>query len=56
MDHESCATPDLGQQHIRVIFRAPRPVVHIAALADVVRDDWRALKPLVESLVRLDPA
>lgn len=32
------------------------PVVHTAALADVVRDDWRALKPLVDWLARLDPA
>ena len=32
------------------------PVVHTAELADVVRDDWRALKPLVDWLVRLDPA
>jgi uncharacterized protein (TIGR02453 family) len=32
------------------------PVVHTAELADVVRDDWRALKPLVDWLARLDPA
>ena len=32
------------------------PVVHTAELADVVRDDWRALKPLVDWLGRLDPA
>jgi uncharacterized protein (TIGR02453 family) len=32
------------------------PVVHTPELADVVRDDWRALKPLVDWLTRLDPA
>jgi uncharacterized protein (TIGR02453 family) len=32
------------------------PVVHTAELADVVRDDWRALRPLVDWLARLDPA
>jgi uncharacterized protein (TIGR02453 family) len=32
------------------------PVVHTAELADVVRDDWRSLKPLVDWLARLDPA
>jgi uncharacterized protein (TIGR02453 family) len=32
------------------------PVVHTAELVDVVRDDWRALKPLVDWLARLDPA
>jgi hypothetical protein len=32
------------------------PVIHTAELADVVRDDWRALKPLVDWLARLDAA
>jgi uncharacterized protein (TIGR02453 family) len=32
------------------------PVIHTAELADVVRDDWRALKPLVDWLARLSPA
>ena len=32
------------------------PVIHTAELADVVRDDWRTLKPLVDWLARLDPA
>ena len=32
------------------------PVIHTAELADLVRDDWRALKPLVDWLARLDPA
>ncbi|WP_310528833.1 DUF2461 domain-containing protein [Nocardioides sp.] len=32
------------------------PVIHTARLADVVRDDWRALKPLVDWLAGLDPA
>ena len=25
-----------------------QPVIHTAALLDLVRDDWRALRPLVE--------
>ncbi|WP_107705391.1 DUF2461 domain-containing protein [Nocardioides allogilvus] len=32
------------------------PVIHTASLGDVIRDDWRALKPLVDWLARLDPA
>jgi uncharacterized protein (TIGR02453 family) len=32
------------------------PVVHTAELADIVRDDWRTLKPLVDWLARLDPS
>jgi len=32
------------------------PVIHTAELADLVRDDWRAYKPLIDWLSRLDPA
>ncbi len=32
------------------------PVIHTAEVADLVRDDWRALKPLVDWLARLDPS
>lgn len=32
------------------------PVIHTAGLADLVRDDWRALKPLIDWLARVDPA
>jgi uncharacterized protein (TIGR02453 family) len=32
------------------------PVIHTAELADVVRQDWRAYKPLIDWLARLAPA
>ncbi len=32
------------------------PMVHTAELADVIRDDWRAQKPLIDWLAQLEPA
>ena len=31
-------------------------VIHTAEVADLIRDDWRASKPLIDWLSRLDPA
>lgn len=32
------------------------PVIHTPEVADLIRQDWRALKPLVDWLARLDPS
>lgn len=32
------------------------PIIHTPEVLEVIRDDWRSLKPLVDWLARLDPA